>query len=424
MTSNYNPAYLFLSTPPTDDRFVKVLFHNREPELASAMATLSVEQLPRQLWAVHGPTRSGKSHFARRLLLEVRERGLSYSIVTVDANNKGSARAVLVSLFTQLLEGLPASPPRDANAPDQIRYRDGRRDCFVIKPLVEGLLRDVVHEVQTKDTRSEGTEAGLKIGPQWFALEARARHGTETSEARTQRVSLREPSDPELVQWLELLLDLHRIQDSGRRMLFLIDDVDLLARDGAEGAAVSQQLFDRLHALAQHPHGVVMLTVRQQSYNGREKEFQELASIDLWTDPEDILEVYRKHIETFNRGESIFHESALGWLARNVEGRVGMFLQLCRELSQKVLPRDRPIDDARLRGLIQDQVHGWNRQPELVYLMATILEAVRAGQMQVTFSAELDSNPLLQRVLIPIVGKANSFSISRVYFEALRAVSA
>jgi hypothetical protein len=419
MPSMKNPASLFLSTPPTNESWLRELFHDRVAELEHARATLTQEaELPRQLWAVHGPWRSGKSHFARRLLADVRG-DARYHLVEVDANSKGSARAVLVQLFHQLLALLPPLPPRELRRPEHERYVAGRGECYAIKPLAEGLQREVTHEVEARATTSEGTSAAVKVGPQWFQVEMGQRGGVEASSTQKSRVTLTAPTDLDLVEWIRHALDMHALA-SPRRVLFFVDDCDLVAGDGTEASDYSKVLFTHLHGIAQHPGSVVVLTVRQQSYVGREKEFEELASVHFWEDPEDLLEVYRKHIETFNASEAVFHESALMWLAAGVEGCVGVFLQICREVAQKVPAAERPIDKATLRATLRRQFTGWRQQPELVAITDAVLEAVKKGAMQVDFAAPLPNNPLLQRVLVPILGRDGAYRLSRVYFELLR----
>lgn len=414
-----NPASLFLSTPPTNEAWLRELFHNRVAELEHAVATLTQEaELPRQLWAVHGPWRSGKSHFARRLIADLRG-DARYHLVEVDANSKGSARAVLVKLFHELLSVLPVLPPHELRRPDHDRYVHGRAECVAIKPLAEGLQQEVAHEVEARTTTSEGSSVAVKFGPQWLQVEAAQRSGAEASNTRKSRVTLRPPTDLDLVEWIRHALDLHALV-SQRRVLFFVDDCDLVAGDGTEGSDFSKALFSHLHGVAQHPRAVVVLTVRQQSYVGREKEFEELASIHFWEDPEDLLEVYRKHIETFNASEAVFHESALGWLAEAVEGCVGVFLQICREASQKVPTAERPIDKATLRAVLRRQFNGWRQQPELVAITDAVLEAVKKGSMQVEFAAPLPNNPTLHRLLVPILGRDGAYRLSRVYFELLR----
>ena len=62
---------LFGHHPPPDD-LVGALFCNRTRELAQGLSTLDGAAVCNEILAVYGPTRSGKSHFVRRLLRAMR----------------------------------------------------------------------------------------------------------------------------------------------------------------------------------------------------------------------------------------------------------------------------------------------------------------------------------------------------------------
>ncbi|MBF0625696.1 MAG: hypothetical protein HQL82_12910 [Magnetococcales bacterium] len=74
---------LFRSQTPEDPRMVIKLFRGRETALSEGYGQLqanldvagkrSSKGLAKDVWVIHGQTRSGKSHLARRILAEFRK---------------------------------------------------------------------------------------------------------------------------------------------------------------------------------------------------------------------------------------------------------------------------------------------------------------------------------------------------------------
>nr|MBK7066563.1 hypothetical protein [Deltaproteobacteria bacterium] len=84
------------------------------------------------------------------------------------------------------------------------------------------------------------------------------------------------PTDDHVVTLITQLLEFRRRIDDARRVLFLVDDLDLLDPRLENGGECSV-LLDRLGTLAASKRCTVVVTVRTQSYNGREKDLQPLA---------------------------------------------------------------------------------------------------------------------------------------------------
>ena len=136
---------LFHADPP-DAGDLKELFCNRERELGMAIAQLRGSKA-RQVYAIHGTRRSGKSHFAHRLLLQVADDGLPYRCLIVNAFNRGSARAVLAETYFQFSKALLKLTPTN---PVHVRERD---DLLALKTRID---RD-----GTEYTTAAANKAGL-----------------------------------------------------------------------------------------------------------------------------------------------------------------------------------------------------------------------------------------------------------------------
>ena len=218
---------------------------------------------------------------------------------------------------------------------------------------------------------------------------------------------------------LRLLAFRRRIERS-RRVLFLVDDLDLLDPQRENGEACSV-LVEKLSQLAKSGDCVVVVTVRSEANNGRSKDLRSLVEIGTWGSPDDLLAVYEKRIAHLNDGEAVFDGEALRWLATHVEGSVGMFLQYCDEVSAKIPRSRRPITLAMVKQRLREQFAEWRSgHADLVFILGRVEEAVVGGQLQVEFEAELPPNLLLLRLLTKLQGRKAAYAISPLYIHTLR----
>ena len=135
------PELLFNPAPPRQEEWTARLFFDRGAELDAAVRDLDTEHFGPQIYAVYGPSRSGKSHFVLRVLEELVDR---FVTVAVNANTQGSCRSVLEEAFFALLRELDAVADEAGGLPgpdlDALR-----RYFWSAAPLVEGKVahRDV-----------------------------------------------------------------------------------------------------------------------------------------------------------------------------------------------------------------------------------------------------------------------------------------
>jgi hypothetical protein len=436
-----NPALLFHPNPPEDEGDLRRLFHNREIELENALEILLSGAIPPLPLAVHGPTRSGKSHFARYLVVEAIAQGAKFEPIVVQASDKSTARRVLAKIYSSLLKALPNFPETFKTEDAQESWYRDLKEFHDLLPLIEDPARQIEVEYSESEARQKSSKFGFSLTPSATLkapvsttdlvpepkLEGKleASHSRDNSQGQTKKVrwAIALPTDDHVVSLILQLLELRRRVDDVRRVLILVDDLDLLDPRLENGGECSV-LLDRLGMLAASRRCAVVVTVRTQSYNGREKELQPLAEIGTWESAAALLAVYAKRIECFNDGEVVFDGEALRWLANRVEGRVGMFLQHCQEIRAKVAKAELPVTLARVRTRLNEQLLEWRRNPELVFIIERVDTEVRAGRQQVAYDEELPPNPLLLRLLAPIVGKKATYSIEPLYVDAIRSQQA
>jgi hypothetical protein len=430
-----NLALLFHAEPP-DDEHLGALFYNREVEKKRSRAFLMGE-LPRVPLSVHGPTRSGKSHFARLVVREAIEVGAPFTEVLVRASDKTTPRRVLAMMFHAVLAKLPQFPDGfSTEAHDAWQRSLG--EFHAMRALVEDPSRVVDVEMSESEARSRSLRFGVSFAPSLTLkqpgvapalspepkVEARVDLGgnrdTSAASARKVRVQQSLPTDESVVELILALLELRRQVEPGRRVLFLVDDLDLLDPRRESGDACSA-LVASLYALASSGRCAVLVTVRSDAHLDRDKELRPLVAIDPFGDPDELVAIYALRIARFHEGNEVFTPEAVRWLAEHVDGSVGMFLQHCDDVSGKIDDAAWPIPLDVLKTTLRRQFEQWARDPELGFIIGSVRRAVVDDRaMQIGFDEDLPPNKLHLRLLTRIVGQRARYAISPLYFHALR----
>ena len=113
---------LFDHNPPESEDLILDLFCNRTVEMERGLDGLRSPDGVGKIHAIHGLPRSGKSHFARALLLQAKREGMPYHLVEVNANNRGTAKSVLDEVFFKLMDLI-------RNVPEE-RVPDGQTGVY------------------------------------------------------------------------------------------------------------------------------------------------------------------------------------------------------------------------------------------------------------------------------------------------------
>jgi hypothetical protein len=410
------PALLsFFDHNPPPASLAERLFCNRTRELRGALRKLRGAPESDLILAVHGPRRVGKSHFVREFLRRLSAQDGAWRIVTINANQRGEVRNVLEDLYFTLWKAVMDLAPKIAD--DSRRaYDELLVDLERERPMVFGEFAERVNEELVAHSDALNAGAELKAG----ALTARLGGVAETREQRAERVTARTLSDREVVERVRGLLDALLQFEPARPALLFVDDLDLLDRQGREGAEVSARLIDRLASLAQHPAALVLVTVRDLSFSGRGKDFNDFVRLDyLGTD--ELREVYQRHVEVFNEGRPVFEEDVLQKLLEGADGRVGIFLRSCRDLWSYFVPEpDERIDITGLKDYFRARLVHFRRDEATMHVIPQVERALDEGAAQVRIETGMEDSPLLYSMLFPIPGQAEAFTVSPVWVEVLR----
>ena len=413
MADNRAIVLPFSAMPPSTDQLVRELFVDREEQLKFAKRTLTGGTFDK-IGAVHGKTRAGKSHLVDRLLLDVDQ---TYAVFKVNANNRGSVRAVLLQFWTQLHHAVSVVAETEVVDGATGIHEVGRAYLGEVDPLIGG----EIDELTLTNTAAAILKLGgaIKLTPP--GLSAEVTLSAETTESHTLAETTKRitPTDAQLVRELLYACDVlsHVV---GKNVILFVDDMDLLDRPPATPPLVADALVDVLKQLADTPRITVLVTVRTAFFNGRDKDFWDFLKVDLLP-THHLRAIYTRHVQILNAGHDVFDSDTLDWIERSASGRVGMFLSLCWQLWRKYLPE--PIEHinlAQAQEFVRAEWKEYRADHEHIAYVQTIEQAVVNNQTEVAFSADLNGTGLLLVVVTPIDGEPNMYRLNPLYAAAIK----
>ncbi len=333
---------LFKPEPPVLPKDVRALFHGREQELQRGLETLKAnldvegkrsKQSDKRPWVIHGESRSGKSHLARRIFADMPSSALRLQCL-ISSGGRLDALTVLRDLFevlrgefkTRILdERLAASPLKNP-------------DVRLVLQLIEkvGLFTSDVQAVELSSEEGERSagDLGAELGGAPLLFKFLAKYQAERTQKNTVKLVLRPPTPLDVAEvcgiMVETLLRLQLLKHA----LLLIDDVDLLEGYVNPQQNARQQRTILANAL-DHLHGVpwidVVLTARSW-YAHAHKDLQPLVDLGeapVMT-PDQLAGIHDRRFKLYSgkRGpRSFLDRPALLQLAQDVEGLPGVFIQ-------------------------------------------------------------------------------------------------
>jgi hypothetical protein len=407
----------FFDHNPPPEELVDALFCNRVRELKQGLSMLDGAAACNEILAVYGPTRSGKSHYVRRLLHALRERDaasqrVTWRMISVNANNRGSVRAVLEDIFIEVWRAIVGL---DAMIADEERsnFDAYRSDLERVRALVLGEVVEASSEAQRGNTTTVDGGVELKAS----VVSARAGSKREEREQESERLVRRTPTDREVTNHIRDGLDALRQYDPARQTLIFVDDLDLLDRRGRAGAEVSALLVDQLKSVAECRACLVMVTIRELYFNGREKDFNDFVSLGF-LGGEELRDVYAKHVKVFHEGGDVFAPEVLDLLVQGADGRVGIFLKTCRELWRYFIDAEAPVTRAGLAEFLAAQLKRF-KDDAIKHLIPEIERVLSGAAFQVEIKEDLQETPLLYSVLLPIPGQPGRYTVNPMWLDVL-----
>jgi hypothetical protein len=337
---NYHPD-LFTPEPPDDPSKVKSLFCGRERELRRGLETLRSHMdlkgrwsagHGKRPWIVHGESRAGKSHLARRILADLQS-GADIVTCVIPARERLQAAQVMSTLFERIASEFTSRQSQQSLL--------GR---LLKDPEVE-VVQDIVDRVQALSTECEGidltfteaTRTAFEAGgdmtyiPTIFKILAKV--GREQSDGKTTVFKLRRPNAEDYARYCAIVIDILARKFDVNEVLVLVDDVDLLEgysdqnRNGRVERSILAAALIRLH---QCPCTDVIVTSRSW-YAHSTKEFKTLVNLLECEEmnERDLIAIHNRRWDEYCQGQPagfLSHE-ALSAAAGDVRGLPGVFLQ-------------------------------------------------------------------------------------------------
>jgi len=329
---------LFMSEPPKDARLVKKLFRGRENELQLAVDILKHNldyrgsRRDKKPWVIHGESRCGKSHLARRVFYELPGSSKRARVI-VSARERLEARNVMRLLFEEVREIFDQRTGQ--NEPEE---PVGRGLLELTRLLVDRVANFFGQPsenltISFEESQAKTIEIGTKLSivPKIFSLMGRYRGQAGTKEGM--QLILRPPTASDLAEYIAGMIDTMRRLGVLTHILILLDDVDLIegfAEDLAPGRMQRSLLTDAIFELHQQP-GVDILVTARSWYAHAHEDLETL--VDLLTrpmKPEDLIEIHHSHFDAFSPKDYpklFLIDEALELAAHDSAGLPGVFLK-------------------------------------------------------------------------------------------------
>lgn len=432
---------LFFHNPPTDHGLLRELFVGRSYELQRLNERIP-GSYPGTIRAIHGYSRVGKSHLALHFLADLPD----VQLISIKAASGRKARLILRELYAQLRQRIWDVQTKEAQRPGSLALldpttnrplpvlsvgtgetaSDGVSSLQVLEdalsriarfePLIQGLASSAEHTLT--DSTETFVNANLGIGGSGLSSSAKQTQGLGD------KLTFAAPDEYGLTHIIgELCQDLFLV--TGQRVLIYVDDVDLLDTGPSSPPDEAVLLVRCLHQLSECPDVRVATSLRTRHLQNADKEFSEVVLVEPMS-PEELRQVYERHIQTFNSGTEVMDEECLDELITHVKGKVGTFLRLCSQFRDWGL-RYRPnlcLTPTDLIEFYKTQVRQCLLVPDNRPYIERIKEALNMNTMEVGVDAGVLATPiigtLLEEPLEPGVPKV--FDISPLAGKTLRAM--
>lgn len=340
---HYNVS-LFSAEPPEGKELVKALFHDREQALTLVCDRLSGNMDKKGVrygkenkkpWIIHGESRSGKSHLARRILAEIPEDERNIQIRAY-AKDMLEASLVMRNLFNQILE----------------MFRLLTHDYQINKNVVQKSLVEITYELiegferiigSSRSDPVEITEGFSREVSSDFKADANisgrkaVKLGMQLGQAQKDGQSIQlkyMPPSPELLAELcASMVDTLVAVGLLDHVLILADDVDLLGEyeDPNNNARKERIILATTLKILHETPGIDVIITARTWYKNANKEFIpliDLAKVPMQSDDLRKLHDLRfNHYVEDNLPKEFLTPEALEFIAKHSNYLPGVFLQ-------------------------------------------------------------------------------------------------
>jgi len=314
---------LFDFNPPQSIKEIQETFINRVKELESDVQYFHDRFCSNRINVIYGMSRTGKSHYMKKLLIELDTKNRPFWMKYINANSKETVRCIFYEIFRYLKEAIDicASTGNKESNPD-IQFV---RLLFLdINKLIDKDI-DIMKPEHTKTFFSNNNNDFLSYFSDLPAFIQSFRDEKNCFYSR--------PSNTELVELIKFQAKfLVKIShEQYQSVLLAIDDVDLLYLLEERKDEVNY-LYQLLSELSASETINVLITTRQGFATDRGKEFEYFREILPLNKIDDFKNLYMKRIELYNNNQEVFTSDALDYLIDCAEGKPGVFLNQCKKI--------------------------------------------------------------------------------------------
>lgn len=342
-----NVALFLKSEPPEVDDLIRDLFADRDNELRQAKAQIAscLETQPRQVLAVVGQARVGKSHLLRRVVQEVAPLFNACVNLRITQGHRDS-KVVLRALLEQVRDALKKAVAR-VRGEQEVDQIFSSLDTILskYKLAIDGAAAKLTLAEASSTANALKSSAGVKakfgnlltnlVAGLEGGIDLKAERERTRTEGATRTVEIAPFDDGALADLTALGHQLVRDKVTDWKTLIVVDDFDLLKRDESH-AFDPMPLLLQLFRLSGGDGLFVLTTVREDTYEMNAKSFHRVTHADAFADDKFLRQVFDRHVALFHDGEDPFAGGWVGEVLPRCLGIIGVFLGLMRDAYEAV----------------------------------------------------------------------------------------
>ena len=416
MKKEINYFYLFDDNPPVDEKYIQDLFCNRDKELNFCKKMLLSNSTFPGVLAAYGKTRSGKSHLIHRLLIDedIKEK---YKILKVNANSAGDVRSVFENIFIKLLDEMQTYPAKMAG--------DSKNKMIAIVKFlkkVEPLVIRHVNEVHLLESNEITQISSFNIKFPIYSIEGQLLSQNEVRTNEGSEVIIKEFDNRSIVDLVKYEFEiLSRLEDK-KKYILLIDDLDLIDQAFEPEKRQTDKLLNLLQVLSEIDSIIVLVTTRSSFFKGRDKNLSDFIQIERMNS-DDILNVYKKRIETFHNGIELFTEDAKALLEKSSDGRIGIFLKNCKQIWREfhnMAEQKKLIDVNNIKQYLRQRIEQLSKDDDYTSLVENIKETIRKGKLEIKYDNFLENDQIIYDILDRVANTKDHYRVTKMYASVFR----
>ena len=398
---------LFNYNPPRYNEEVDKLFINRESELEDDLNFFHDDIDFDQIQVIHGASRVGKSHYMKKLMVELEKQERPFWIEYINANSLGQARTVLNEIF-QLLKKAISTLSQENNYEDRKDVRLVEYVMIDIDPLISGEEKN--KELINVKSLLSNDKIDLSILPEFLNKII-----TDNQQTNNGQWTLSKLSRDNIIDFIESQAQLLVSISNGqfRSILLAVDDVDLLhKRDDTQKEV--DLLLKFLNKLTSSQTINIVITSRKEFGTDRTKEMYFLRKITNFEN-DHIKEVYARHIELYYNGNNIFSDNALDYLAECSQGYLGIFLYHCKDIFREFRSQ-KEITKKDFDKYIEIKIKQYLSAMNTKSFFKQIEEAAQVGSIAVKLDKKVQNTELIYNVVLEPT-TAGEYEINKLYYD-------